>query len=380
MRFSDILGNEQAVEQVRNMIDADRLPHALLLHGEAGIPKLALARAAAQYLHCTNREGGDSCGHCASCRQHQSFNHTDTFFSFPYVNKSKDSKKPSVCDDFMAEWKDFLTASDVEDYERWLNILKSDNSQPSIMTAESTQIMHKMSMTAYTSRYKVLIMWLPEKMHPQCANKLLKLIEEPYDDCKFILVSDNIKGILGTILSRTQRIEMRLPSVQVIADHLVRRYSIDPQDAMAIAAPAGGNVNTAEHLMEANNELVEFHSQFVELMRAAYVYDTGRLKLWSDTIVDFKREKAQRFLRYAARQVRENFIYNLHMPQLNYLTMQEQQFSSRFAPFINEANVQAMHDELSRAERDIRGNANGRIVLFDLALRMGNLIRSQAKR
>ena len=374
MKFGDILGNERAIAQLRNLIDANRLPHALLLHGEPGIPKLALARAAAQYLHCTNRTDGDSCGVCPACRQHQSLNHTDTFFSFPYYNKSKDSTKTSVCDDFIDEWREFLNTCPIEDYEKWLSLLKNENRQLRILARESNMILRKMSLSAYTSRYKVHIMWLPEKMNDDCANKLLKLIEEPYDDCKFILVSDNIKEVLGTIVSRTQRIELAKPSAQTIAQHLVDHYGIDPQDALAIAAPANGNVNQAEHMMETDNEIEEFHETFVGLMRSAYLYDTVKLKAWADEVANFKREKTRRFLKYAARQVRENFIYNLHQPTLNYLTRQEQQFSTRFAPFINERNVQTLHNEFSRADRDVQGNANARLVLFDMALTVSYLI------
>ena len=374
MKFSDILGNEQAAQHLRRLIDADRLPHALLLHGPAGVPKLALARAAVQYLHCTDRHDGEPCGKCAMCRQHESMNQTDTYYSFPYLGSS--DSKPLTCDDYMSEWKEFLHDKPiVEDYQHWLHLLKSDNAQPQIYVKESESILRKMSLSAYTTRYKVLIMWLPEKMKEETANKLLKIIEEPYDDCKFILVSDNAQDILPTIFSRTQRLELHRPSPQAIADYLTARYGIDPQDALAVAAPADGNVTAAEQALEKDNEGHEFHERFVELMRLAYARNLAKLKLWSEQVADFKREKSRRFLTYAARQVRENFIYNLHQPNLNYLTREEQTFSTRFAPFINENNVERMHEEFNRAEQDIRGNANARIVLFDLAIRITILIK-----
>ena len=374
MRFSDTLGNRQAVDQVRRLIDSGRLPHALLLHGQAGVPKLALARAAAQYLHCSNRHDGEPCGVCPACRQHQSNNNTDTFFSFPYMKR--DSNKDYVCDDFMQEWNTFLDDCPVvEDYRHWLTVLRNDNSQPQIFVPESSSIVRKMSLKAYTTRYKVLIMWLPEKMLDEAANKLLKLIEEPYDDCKFILVSDNSSEILPTIFSRTQRLELKRPSAQVIADYLMRTYGLNAQDAMAIAGPADGNVTLAEQTLDSDSENKEFHQRFVELMRLAYMRDLTKLKTWSERIADYKREKSRRFLNYAARQVRENFIYNLHQPALNYLTREEEAFSTRFAPYINTANVERMFAEFNRAETDIAGNVNARIVLFDLAVRITILIK-----
>lgn len=372
MKFSDIVGNEQAVEHVRRLIDTNQLPHALLLCGPAGVPKLALARVMAQYLHCTNRHDGEPCGECPSCKQHESLNHIDTFYSFPYVKKDE-----SVCDDFMLQWKDFLTdCPQVEDYQHWLKLLKNENAQPQIYVNESTQIMHKMNMSAFSSANKVLVMWLPEKMQEQCANKLLKVIEEPNDDSKFIFVSDNPQGILPTIYSRTQRVELKRLSTETIARYLSSRYGVDMQEAQAIAAPADGNVLEAERVMSRGSENQEFHTRFVELMRLAYTRNLPQLKAWSETVAEMKREKSRRFLAYAARQVRENYIYNLQQRQLNYLTHEEEQFSTRFAPFINEQNVERMLNEFTKAEEDILGNGSAKIVLFDLAITITILIKT----
>lgn len=372
MQFAQLIGNQHIADIVRKQVDDDRLPHALLLHGEPGVPKLALARTIAQYIHCTDRHDGEPCGKCPACRQHQSFNHTDTFYSFPYLKKTEES----VCDDFMNEWKEFITENPlVEDYQRWLSILRNENAQPQIMVKESAAIIRKMRMSTFTSKYKVLIMWLPEKMSEVCSNKLLKLIEEPYDDCKFLLVSDNPKALLPTILSRTQRLELRKPSVDTIADYLVAQYNIDRQDAVAMAAPADGNVNLAEQGLRQDSETREFHQMFVELMRLAYAAKLIQLRKWANDVTEFKREKARRFLEYGARQLRENFICNLHNPSLNYLTQEEQQFSTRFAPFINDRNIEQLVDEFNRAATDIAGNGNGRMVLFDLAINVAMLIR-----
>ena len=375
MKFSEVIGNEQAIEQIRRMIDNDRLPHALLLYGEPGVPKLGLAMAAAQYLHCKNHTDGDSCGVCPLCRQHQSFNQVDTHFSYPFTNRKGDSTSPCEANDYIDEWREFITNYPVEDYQAWLTLLKNDNAQPQIFVREADSIMRKMTLSAYTAKYKVLIMWLPEKLKDEAANKLLKLIEEPYDDCKFILVSDNEKGILGTILSRCQRIELRKPSTPVVAQYLADRYGMDIQNALALAAPADGNVIMADHLVQTGSEFHEFRERFIELMRLSYQRDLAKLKEWSEAIAEMKREKARRFLDYAVRQVRENFIYNLHNPALNYLTPEEEAFSTRFSPFINERNVEGIVAELQRAGVDIAGNGNAKIVLFDLSIRIAMLIR-----
>ncbi|MBR2083403.1 MAG: DNA polymerase III subunit delta, partial [Muribaculaceae bacterium] len=207
------------------------------------------------------------------------------------------------------------------------------------------------------------------------ANKLLKLIEEPYDDCKFILVSDNEKDILQTILSRCQRIELRKPSTPMVAQYLVNRYGMEMQDALALAAPADGNVNMAERMVQTGSEFHEFRERFIEMMRLSYQHDLALLKGWSEVIAEMKREKSRRFLDYAVRQVRENFIYNLHCRDLNYLTREVEAFSTRFSPFINERNVEGIVAELERASADIAGNGNAKLVLFDLTIRLSILIR-----
>ena len=371
MKFSDVIGNKKAIEQIRKLVDVHHMPHALLLHGEPGVPKMALALATAQYIHCTNHTtGNDSCGYCSACVQHQTFNHADTYFSFPIVKKGN-----STSDVFIEEWREFLTQNPVEDYGKWLEYLKSENSKPMIYVTESNSIIHKMSMAAFSSTFKVMIMWLPEKMNEECANKLLKIIEEPSPDSIFIFVSDNAKEILPTIISRLQRIELQKPSTEEIAEYLSRRYGIDFQDAMAIAAPADGNVSKAEESMKRGSEGELFHEEFVKLMRMAYVRDIKALKEWSEEIAGMMREKSCRFLNYASRMIRENFIYNFHMPQLNYLNRSEQAFSSKFAPFINSNNAEQMMEQFELASKHIRCNGNARLVLFDMAIKITILIK-----
>ncbi len=376
MKFSEVIGQKEAKKRLINMIDSDEIPHALLIHGEVGIPKLALARAAAQYLHCTNRQNGDSCGVCPSCMQHQSLNHADTYYSFPFVKKSGKNDDSANSNDFSDEWRAYIEENPIiENYEKWLTFLKNENAQPLMYKGESVNIIHKMSLSALSSKYKVLIMWLPEKMNDKCANSLLKLIEEPTKDSIFLLVSDNCNAVLPTIYSRTQRIELKKLSTTQIATYLEKKYSIDIQDAIAVAATADGNVARAENNLAFDSENKDFFKEFVTMMRLAYSRDLKQLKEWSERIFAYKRERIRRFLTYASRMIRENYIYNIKDSQLNYMTRDEENFSTKFSPFINEGNVIKMLDEFNRAEIDIAGNANGKIVLFDLAIKITILIK-----
>ena len=204
MKFSDIPAHNFAKQKLRTFVDRNKIPHAILLEGPSGIGKYALARAFAQYIHCQNRQNGDSCGMCPSCLQHGSFNHIDTHFVFPVVKKS--SPKKSFSDDYIDAWKDFLSENPYMDFQKWLVALDNVNAQPVIYVDESEELIRKLNFTSHQAKYKVVLFWLPERMNQECANKLLKLIEEPYGDTLFVFVSNNSREILPTNYSRTQRI------------------------------------------------------------------------------------------------------------------------------------------------------------------------------
>lgn len=367
MKFSDIPGHESVKERLRAMADADRIPHALLIEGPAGTGKMMLARAFAQYIHCENRSGGDSCGVCPACLQHRTANHIDTIYSFPIVKGGHDNP---VSDDYMDEWRRMLEDSPYMDFLHWLSLIQAGNSQPQIFVSEADSLIHKLSFTAHKARYKAVIMWLPERLKTEAANKMLKLIEEPFHDTLFILVSNDSKGILPTIYSRTQRIVVhRLPD-EIVARRLVEHKGLSPADAMAVAHNADGNMLAAETALSFSKEEQQFLDLFMALMRKAYQNQMGELKEWTVTVSAFGRETTIRFLNYCLRLVRENFIMNLNVPQLNYLNSAEAAFSSKFSRFINERNVERIALEFDSAITDIAGNANAKLVLFDLAVRM----------
>ena len=374
MKFSDIPAHETAKERIRAMVDADRIPHALLLEGPTGIGKFALARATAQYIHCENRRNGDSCGECPSCLQHASFNHIDTHFVFPIAKKKSGS--PSFCDDFIEEWRNFLTDNPYMDFQQWMTYLDSPKTQPLIYVDESDALIHKLSFTSHSSKYKIALLWLPERLHPSAANKLLKQIEEPFGDTLFIMVSNNSKEILPTIYSRVQRIELKRLSDEVIAQQLTSGYAIDQADAMAMAHLAEGDMIRAKNLLNQSSENHHFLQLFMALMRLAYQRHVKELKEWAANIAALNRETELRFLEYCMRLIRENFIMNLHIPTLNYMTKDEAAFGANFSRFINERNVLKITEELNNAAIDIAGNGNAKIVLFDMAVRMIILLKA----
>lgn len=368
MKFSDITGHDNVKDRLRTMVDEDRMPHALLLSGPAGVGKLALARALAQYVHCTSRSGGDSCGVCPSCLQHQSFNNADMHFTFPYVKKK--SEGLIECADYAAPWREFLSQGAYGTWQEWLDICKAGNSQPVIYVEESAEIVRRMNMSNYSARYKIVLLWLPEKLQTEAANKLLKIIEEPFADTRFILVSNEPQNILPTIYSRTQRIELSRLSANEIASALTTHQAIDERMAADIAVRSEGSMATALELTAAGGEHEEFAPLFRDMMRKAYGRDVKALRTMADDIAGMGREKSRRFLAYCCFMVRENFIYNLQCPELNSMDSEEAMFSSRFAPFINAANAEPLLESFTSAASDIGRNASAKIVMFDTLLQL----------
>lgn len=374
MRFSQIPGHDAIAARLTAMVNSNRLPHALMLHGAPGIGKLALARALAQYIHCTNRTPeGDSCGQCPSCLQHQGLNHIDTVYSYPVAKREGGS--PTYSSDYSDQWRAFLTDHMFMDFGQWHASLGKKTSQPQIFRDESREILRRVSTTTHASNRKIVIMWLPERMHESAANGILKLVEEPFADTSFILVSDAPEEILPTIRSRCQMVEVpRLPD-EVIARYLVENNGVNSTDAMAVAHIAEGSMSAALAMLSSDGENQQFLERFISLMRLAYQRNVSELRRWANDLHAMGREWQVRFYAYCQRMVRENFIYNFAEPSLVYLNRSEADFSSRFARFITERNAERLVEEFNRAAIDIEGNGNGKIVNFDLAIRVILLLK-----
>lgn len=371
MRFADIPFHDDVKQRLRDMVDADRLPHALMLEGPAGTGKFMLARALVQYLHCENRSGGEPCGRCPACLQHQSFNHIDTLFSFPVVKKGG----TAVSADFNDVFCDFISESPFMDFERWLSMLDNVNAQPQIFVEEGAELQRRLGFTAHGSRYKAVLMWLPERLKEETANKLLKLIEEPSGDTKFIMVSNSPRDVLPTIISRTQRIAVRSYDEEELAGWIVRSKGIGMDDARAVARLAGGNANRVNVLLGASSRGKVYFEYFVRLMRLAYQRKVVELREWTNELAKEGREGIMAFFEYASRMLRENFIYALGVDMINCMNAEENAFSSRFSPFVNERNVEQLMEVFDAARMDIAANANSKIVGFDVAIKVILLLK-----
>ena len=372
--FKDIIGQKDVVGQLRRCVDENRLAHALLITGPQGNGKLAIAIALANYLLCGGK-GGDACGACPACVKLDKFIHSDLYFVFPVIKKGGD--KSPVSDDYITEWRELLTKSPYFSYDDWLAKLGVENQQPMIYERESGEILHKLSMQSREGGWKIVIMWLPEKMREDCSNKLLKIIEEPPQKTLFLLVSEEPDKIISTILSRTQRIDVPRIAREDVENALMARYGLTFDDAKLIAHQCAGNWDKAEEQLSVSEERALYLDLFMQLMRTAYARNIRDMKSWSEQVAGLGRERQKRLLDYCQRMIRENFIMNFKEDEMLYMSQVERNFSVRFSPFVNERNIFGIMDELSEAQKHVEQNVNAKMVFFDMALRMTVWIKNR---
>jgi len=359
MTFNEVIGQHDVKERLKQMVAENRLPHAIMLCGQQGVGKLALATAFASYLL-----GEDNA-------MVKKLAHPDLHFTYPTIKlPSMGSDHMPTSDDFAREWHDLIIASPYFTMDQWMTAIGAENQQAIITAGESDDLVRKLSLKSSQGGYKVSVIWLPERMNIACANKLLKLIEEPPQQTVFLMVCEEPDKLLDTIRSRVQRIDVKALPTDIIAQALVERQGIDGESARRISRLANGSWLKALEELQVGTENEQFLDLFIILMRLAYQRKVRELKKWSETLAAFGREKQKRFLAFFLRMVRENFMYNFQQEELCYMTRSEEQFAKNFARFINEANVLPITDLANRAIRDIGQNANAKIVFFDFALQM----------
>ncbi len=374
MKFSGVIGQKEIIAKLTRSVSEGRVSHAQVFAGPEGCGKLALAIAFAQYISCENKQGHDSCGSCSSCVKYDKLIHPDLHFVFPVINKG--TGEP-VCDAFISDWRKFVNKSAYFNLNKWLAHIGVKNQQGLIYAGEAGEIIKKLSLKTYEADYKIMIIWLPERMHQATANKLLKLIEEPPDKTLFLLVSEEPDLILPTIMSRCQFV--RVPAIEKkdLIDHLVKEHHIDERKASPIAHLSHGNYLRAIESIEENESRKANLTSFIELMRLAYKRDIPALAEWSGNIAATGRESQKSFLSFSLSQLRENYILNITGDNNNlvFLSGVEADFAGKFKSFIHNGNIPGLNNEFSMAYTHIASNGNAKIIFFDLALKVTALIR-----
>ena len=379
MKFSEVIGQQQVAERLQQLADQQRVPHAIMICGPQGAGKMALAIAFASYL-LGEREDETQIAEKKrnSVAMVRKLEHPDLHFSFPvFKTKSMSADHKVTSDDFMKDWLQFIKQGPYFTLNQWTGTIGVENQQTKIYVGESDLLTRKLSLTAAQGGYKVAIIWLPEKMNAECANKMLKLLEEPTPRTVFILVPEEPEKIIETIRSRTQQIYIKAIQQEEIKKALIRQRGLDEQNATRIARMANGNWLKALEELDSENEKRHFLELFISLMRLTYTKQLGELKTWSENVASLGREKQKRMMEYFLHMVRENFMYNFNQPQLSYMTQDEENFASKFAPFINEANVIQITEQMQRTIPEITQNANPKILFYDMALQLIILIRKK---
>ncbi len=377
MLFKDIVGQERVKQRLIHSVVQGRISHAQLFLGPEGCGKLALAIAYAQFLACENRGTSDACGTCPSCLKYEKLIHPDLHFVYP-VSTTKSIIKNPVSNDFIQEWRSALLENPYLSLSQWYERIGIENKQGIISRSESHEMIRILNLKSYESEFKIMILWMPEKMNQVAANKVLKILEEPPPKTLFILVSENTHTFLPTILSRTQIVKIPRIDGQSMTLALKESDMLPPEELQNIVKLANGNLLMARNLIDERAE-IEFHlTQFTTMMRLTYKGKIADIQQWIDDLIALGREKQKHFLLYATRMIRENFMLNLmggNDHEMIYLTAQETAFSKNFSPFIREKNVAQIVDELNKAHANISANANSRIVLLDLCLKIMKLIK-----
>ncbi len=349
MLFKEISGQEEVKERLLKMVRDDRTPHALMLFGPSGSGKLSLALAMAQYLSCIDRQPQDACGVCPSCLKFSKLVHPDLHFVVPVLKTSRVTKDP-VSDQFMEEWRETFLANPGITENLWYEAIGAENKQGAINKEESLQIIKKLGFKPYESEYRMMVIWLPEKMNQSAANKLLKLIEEPPEKTLILMVSENTDKILPTIRSRTQLLHVPPHSQEIIRERLAQMDE---------------------------NELLYFE-WFSRLMRLCYARNIIEINDWVEQVAGIGRERQKQLLDYSLKLLRENFMLHMKHDELNYMSEKERGFSEKFSPFIHDGNIHKLADSFSLAGNHIEANGNPRIILMDLSIKIIRLLMQKA--
>lgn len=373
MFFKEVIGQSAIKQRLIQSVNEERVSHAQLFAGPPGSGKLALAIAYAQFVACTNRQADDSCGECPSCKKYKKLIHPDLHFVFPVIKTPK-FKEP-VSDNFLEEWRIMIAKNPYFNSDQWFEFIGVENAQGLIYSHQSEEIIRKLNLKSYESEYKVMIIWLPEKMHVACANKLLKMIEEPPVKTLFVLITENEEDVIGTIRSRCQLIiipPIDSASIEKAISALPEAEGLDLRNIVHLSK---GNYAKAIELLEPDEQTLFNLERFKELMRYSYGRKFGDLFKWVDQVANVGREKQKSLLNYFLVILRENFVYNLKNSNLTFMSDQEEEFSKRFSPFINERNIIELTEVFETAFAHVGMNGNPRIIFTDVAFKITKLIR-----
>ncbi|RSK45914.1 DNA polymerase III subunit [Hymenobacter perfusus] len=376
MRFSEIPGQQQVKQMLLGGVRRNHVAHAQLFRGAEGSAALALALAYAAFLNCEARtpEAEDSCGHCPSCQKIDKLIHPDLNFIVP-VTTTKAVAKEAVTSKFGAEWRSFVLESPYQGLNDWMQHIGAENKQGSISKEESVQLLRLVSLKAFEARFKLVIIWLPELMHPAAANAVLKLLEEPPPATVFLLVSYAPEQLLPTIISRVQPVVVRAVAEPELAAWLHDTRQVPEMKAHQLAQLTQGNIGEALAAQGATAAEHDYFRLFTDWMRTCYGNKVAEMLEKSDEFQKLGRENQKEFLQYALTLVRKVLLFGLDAQLVPHLPTQEQAFVQNFSRFVTPRNAAPLAQELNEAHYHVERNANPRMIFLDISLRVAELLR-----
>jgi DNA polymerase-3 subunit delta' len=376
MLFNQIIGQDHIKNHLQKSAENGRVPHAQLFVGKEGSGALPMAIAYAQFLLCNFSDDTDACN--IKCSKLQ---HPDLHFAFP-VTTNDSVKKHPVSSLFLEDWRDFIENQPYGSLFNWLQFIGVENKQGLIGVDEAEDVVKKLKLKSYEGGFKVMIIWMAEKMNIAAANKLLKLIEEPPEKTVFLLVTENEEQIINTIKSRCQALHFPALSEQDIANALVVNHQVDDKKAATIAHQAEGNFNKALHFLHNDSSDLVFEEWFVAWIRTAFKAKGNaavvqQLISWSDTIAKTGRETQKRFLEYCLQFFRQALLLNYKSDQLVFMETKTNFQLSKFAPFVHSGNILEIEKEISEAMYHIERNGNAKIILLDLSMKLTRFLHKK---
>jgi DNA polymerase-3 subunit delta' len=376
MLFNQIIGQEHIKKHLQKSAENGRIPHAQLFVGKEGCGTLPMAIAYAQFLLCNFSDDVDTCN--IKCNKLQ---HPDLHFAFP-VTTSDSVKKHAVSDLFLQDWREFIATQPYGSLFNWLQHIGVENKQGLIGVDESEAVVKKLKLKSYEGGFKVMIIWMAEKMNIAAANKLLKLIEEPPNKTVFLLITENEEQIINTIRSRCQALHFPALSEQDIANSLIVNNQVVDNEAAKIAHQAEGNYNKALHLLQNDSNDLIFEEWFIDWIRTAFrakgdASVVQQLISWSDTISKTGRETQKRFLDYCLQFFRQALLMNYKSDQLVFMETESGFNLSKFAPFVHSGNILEIEKELNDAMYHIERNGNAKIILLDLSMKLTRFLHKK---
>lgn len=370
MYFRDVIGQHPLKERLVNSVRDNRISHAQLFFGPEGSGTLPLAFAYARYVHCTNRGENDSCGECPSCQKHDKLVHPDLHIVYP-IALSKDLR---VSTTVIKEFREAILADAYLTLDDWFNKIEAENKQPVIGTEESGEILKKLSLTTFEAEYKIMIIWMAEKMNVTAANKLLKILEEPPDKTLFLLVTEAEDQLLRTIVSRTQLVKLSRLNDDEIHAALKVRFSLSDGDATRITFQADGSFAAAARLTTQDEQAIFNLQVFQKWMRACLKFNMSGVMEAVDEFAGAGRERQKQFLAYSLEMIRESLLVNYADQSMVRISGDEKNFVTKFSPFVHAANAYRFMNEINTALQHIERNGSARIVFMDLSFKANELL------